>query len=132
MKEQGLFHQKESPEPVFTDTLELDLGSVEPSLAGPKRPQDRIALSAAGATVRLTVTDDGALSHSQSVMFVVEGVNMLNNRGFQVAGKKGKQAKYWKGIGLLPGDKRVCKPISETEYNCEFQFSATPSSAAVA
>jgi aconitate hydratase len=44
-KEQGLFHTPDAPEPEFTDTLELDLGTVEPSLAGPKRPQDRIPLS---------------------------------------------------------------------------------------
>ena len=44
MKEQGLFRTKDSAEPVFTDTIELDLGTVEPSLAGPKRPQDRVAL----------------------------------------------------------------------------------------
>tara|TARA_B100001123_G_scaffold105891_2_gene123062 strand:+ start:6253 stop:8937 length:2685 start_codon:yes stop_codon:yes gene_type:complete len=44
-KEQGLFRTDESPEPSFTDTIELDLGSVEPSLAGPKRPQDRIPLN---------------------------------------------------------------------------------------
>ncbi len=43
-KEQGLFRTDESPEPVFTETLELDLGTVEPSLAGPKRPQDRVTL----------------------------------------------------------------------------------------
>ncbi|HSF40111.1 MAG TPA: aconitate hydratase AcnA, partial [Thermoanaerobaculia bacterium] len=45
MKEQGLFHSGQSPEPVFTDVLELDLGTVEPSLAGPRRPQDRVRLS---------------------------------------------------------------------------------------
>jgi len=44
-KEQGLFHTADSPEPVFTDTLALDLGTVVPSLAGPKRPQDRIELT---------------------------------------------------------------------------------------
>jgi len=44
-KEQGLFHTNDSPEPVFTDTLSLDLATVEPSLAGPSRPQDRVALS---------------------------------------------------------------------------------------
>ncbi|MCB9693759.1 MAG: aconitate hydratase AcnA [Alphaproteobacteria bacterium] len=43
--EQGLFHTPDSPDPKFTSYLELDLSSVEPSLAGPKRPQDRIALS---------------------------------------------------------------------------------------
>ena len=42
---QGLFRTAETPDPVFTDTLELDLSTVVPSLAGPKRPQDRIALT---------------------------------------------------------------------------------------
>src|SRR5512134_3073322 len=45
MRTQGLFREDSSPEPEFTDTLELDLASVVPSLAGPKRPQDRVALS---------------------------------------------------------------------------------------
>jgi aconitate hydratase len=44
-KEQGLFRTESLPDPVFTDTLALDLSAVEPSLAGPKRPQDRVALS---------------------------------------------------------------------------------------
>ncbi len=44
MKEQGLFHSADSPEPAYSATLELDLASVEPSLAGPRRPQDRVAL----------------------------------------------------------------------------------------
>ncbi len=43
---QGLFRTPETPDPVFADELELDLDSVEPSVAGPKRPQDRVALSA--------------------------------------------------------------------------------------
>ncbi|MEQ8847481.1 aconitate hydratase AcnA [Botrimarina sp.] len=45
-KENQLFRTDDTPEPVFTKVVELDLGDVEPSLAGPKRPQDRIALSA--------------------------------------------------------------------------------------
>jgi len=45
MRAQGLFREESSPEPEYTDTLELDLASVVPSLAGPKRPQDRVALS---------------------------------------------------------------------------------------
>src|SRR5262249_16892482 len=45
MKEQGLFHDPASPEAAYSDTLELDLYSVEPSLAGPRRPQDRVRLS---------------------------------------------------------------------------------------
>jgi aconitate hydratase len=44
MKAQGLFWTKDTPEPDFTDTLELDISTVQPSLAGPKRPQDRILL----------------------------------------------------------------------------------------
>ena len=44
-KEQGLFHDESSEEATYSDSLELDLGDVEPSLAGPKRPQDRVALS---------------------------------------------------------------------------------------
>src|SRR5437016_3772740 len=41
-KEQGLWHDENSEEPTYSDTMELDLGEVEPSLAGPKRPQDRV------------------------------------------------------------------------------------------
>jgi aconitate hydratase len=44
-KAQGMWRSDETPEPVFTDTLSLDLSTVVPSLAGPKRPQDRVALS---------------------------------------------------------------------------------------
>ena len=45
IRDRGLFRDANSPEPEFTDTLELDLGTVVPSLAGPKRPQDRVALT---------------------------------------------------------------------------------------
>jgi len=44
-KEQGLFHTADTPEAEYTDVLELDLATVEPCIAGPKRPQDRVALS---------------------------------------------------------------------------------------
>src|SRR5262249_4145639 len=43
-KAQGMYRTKSTPDPVFTDVLKLELSSVEPSLAGPKRPQDRVAL----------------------------------------------------------------------------------------
>jgi aconitate hydratase len=46
-REQGMFHDEGSEEPTFSGTLELDLGEVEPSLAGPKRPQDRVPLASA-------------------------------------------------------------------------------------
>jgi aconitate hydratase len=44
MKEQGLFHTPDAPEPVYSDRLELNLATVEPSMAGPRRPQDRVGL----------------------------------------------------------------------------------------
>jgi len=44
-KEQGLFRTADSPDPQYTETLELDMSTIEPSLAGPKRPQDRVPLS---------------------------------------------------------------------------------------
>jgi aconitate hydratase len=44
-REQGMFHDESTPDPVFSDLLELDLGDVVPSIAGPKRPQDRVPLA---------------------------------------------------------------------------------------
>jgi len=55
-KEQGIFRTDSSPDPVFTDSLELDLADVEPSLAGPKRPQDRVALKDMKAGFRKSLT----------------------------------------------------------------------------
>ncbi|MGD7036637.1 aconitate hydratase AcnA [Methylotuvimicrobium buryatense] len=54
-KLQGLFRTDDAPEPEFTRTLEVDLGEIEPALAGPKRPQDRIPLSQVGPTYRQTL-----------------------------------------------------------------------------
>src|SRR6202158_4172490 len=51
-KEQGLFHNESSPAAVYSDTLELDLATVEPSLAGPRRPQDRVPLREAKRVFR--------------------------------------------------------------------------------
>jgi aconitate hydratase len=50
MRAQGLFHTADAPEAVYSSTLELDLSTVEPSVAGPKRPQDRVLLSGAAAS----------------------------------------------------------------------------------
>ena len=55
-KAQGLFRTDSSPEPTFTDLVELDLSTVEPSLAGPKRPQDRLALSNVKSAFRKALT----------------------------------------------------------------------------
>ncbi len=57
-KAQGLFRTDETPDPVFTDTIELDLSTVEPSLAGPRRPQDRVPLSKASSMFRDALTID--------------------------------------------------------------------------
>jgi aconitate hydratase len=51
-REQGMFHDERSEDATYSDTLELDLGRVEPSLAGPRRPQDRVALSDAASDFR--------------------------------------------------------------------------------
>lgn len=53
---QGLFRTDDMPDPVFTDTVELDIGAIEPSLAGPKRPQDRIVLGDMQKTFRDNLT----------------------------------------------------------------------------
>jgi aconitate hydratase len=54
---QGLWHDESSEQPTFSDEIELDLGSVEPSLAGPKRPQDRVPLSDAKGSFRRALED---------------------------------------------------------------------------
>jgi aconitate hydratase len=56
-KEQGLWHDEHAEEPTFTDVVELDLSTVEPSLAGPKRPQDRIALSSSKESFRAALAE---------------------------------------------------------------------------
>ena len=56
-KAQGLFRTDESPDPAFDETLELDLGTVEPSLAGPRRPQDRVALGNVAGEFRETYSE---------------------------------------------------------------------------
>jgi aconitate hydratase len=56
MRAQGLFHEPGMPEPDYTDMLQLDLGSVVPSLAGPKRPQDRVPMSALKETFSKALT----------------------------------------------------------------------------
>src|ERR1700724_1899226 len=52
LKAQGMFHEPGKPDPIFTDTLELDLSTVEPSMAGPRRPQDRVRLRASRTEFR--------------------------------------------------------------------------------
>jgi aconitate hydratase len=75
-KAQGLFRTDETPDPVFTDTLELDLGTVVPSLAGPKRPQDRVPLSQSKAMYREALAaqraaQNGTAAHGAAVATMV-------------------------------------------------------------
>ena len=56
-KAQGMWRDESTPDPVFTTTLELDLSTVEPSLAGPKRPQDRVVLSQVAAVSQKAIDD---------------------------------------------------------------------------
>jgi aconitate hydratase len=56
-KEQGLFRTDEMPDPIYNDGLELDLSTVEPSLAGPKRPQDRVALREMKSAFQVTLKE---------------------------------------------------------------------------
>ncbi|MEN9592416.1 MAG: aconitate hydratase, partial [Gemmatimonadota bacterium] len=76
-KRQGLFRTDATPDPVFTDTLELDLSTVVPSLAGPKRPQDRVPLSQSKAMYREALTAqraaNGKANGSAAAMMVAEG-----------------------------------------------------------
>jgi homoaconitase/3-isopropylmalate dehydratase large subunit len=58
-KAQGMWREADDDDPVFSDTLALDLGSVEPSLAGPKRPQDRVALSGMAASADSLIEQAG-------------------------------------------------------------------------
>jgi len=80
LKAQHLFREVDTPDPEFTDTLELDLSTVRPNLAGPKRPQDRVALdemkSAFGTFLKAPVGPQGfGLSDEQAETTVTIGTN---------------------------------------------------------
>ncbi|WP_217473747.1 aconitate hydratase AcnA [Stutzerimonas stutzeri] len=71
-KAQGMWRDSQSPDPVFTATLELDLGQVQPSLAGPKRPQDRVSLGDIGASFDLLLETSGKTQQANTAV-PVEG-----------------------------------------------------------
>ncbi|MGY8961433.1 MAG: aconitase family protein, partial [Alphaproteobacteria bacterium] len=64
-KAQGMWREDGAADPVFTETLELDLSTVEPSMAGPKRPQDRVALSNAASSVKDIMAKEGSGTATQ-------------------------------------------------------------------
>ncbi|WP_159998640.1 aconitate hydratase AcnA [Roseomonas sp. 18066] len=137
LQAQGMFRTADSPDPVFTDTLELDMSTVEPSLAGPKRPQDRVALSNAavsfakdlaagtmgvpGDQADLRVPVAGAnydLGHGDVVIAAITSCTNTSNPYVLVAAglvakkavAKGLTAKPWVKTSLAPGSQVV------TEY----------------
>ncbi|MBM3642867.1 MAG: aconitate hydratase AcnA [Alphaproteobacteria bacterium] len=133
-KKQGLWRSKKSPDPVFTDTLHLDLGDVEPSLAGPKRPQDRVALSRVAAEFvgnmqkEFDRRDDGkrvkaegtdyTLGHGDVVIAAITSCTNTSNPYVMLgagliarnAVKAGLKVKPWVKTSLAPGSQVV------TEY----------------
>jgi len=130
-KEQGLWRGAETP--VFTDILELDLGTVQPSLAGPKRPHDRVTLpnvrqnflSTLGAEPRQTeVRFDGASATLREGAVVIAAITSCTNTsnpsvmiGAGLLAKKaverGLKVKPWVKTSLAPGSKVVTDYLQE-------------------
>jgi len=131
-KKQGLWRSKKSPEPVFTDTLSLDMGDVVPSLAGPKRPQDRVPLSEAAQqfaanmekefdrkdTGKRVPAGDYDLGHGDVVLAAITSCTNTSNPYVMLgagliarnAVKAGLKVKPWVKTSLAPGSQVV------TEY----------------
>ncbi len=75
-KAQGMWRDETTPDPVFTDTLELDLSTVQPSIAGPKRPQDRVALKDAASSFKTELSKSlGVPANDVATRVKVEGKN---------------------------------------------------------
>ncbi|MGQ0445288.1 MAG: aconitate hydratase AcnA [Beijerinckiaceae bacterium] len=74
-KAQGLFRAKTTPDPVFTGMLELDLGSVAPSMAGPKRPEGRVALGSVGSSFKAALETEYGKVGAAGQRYPVEGRN---------------------------------------------------------
>jgi aconitate hydratase len=109
-KAQGLWRHADMPEPVFTDTLELDMGTVVATLAGPKRPQDKVALadvhnvfaSSTGRAVKRVAVEgaDYKLSDGDVVIAAITSCTNTSNPGVMVAA--GLVAKKANALGLRP------------------------------
>lgn len=72
-KAQGMWHDEMGTDPVFSDTIELDMGSVVPSMAGPKRPEGRIALETVGQGFEKALVEDYKKAFGQDDRYRVEG-----------------------------------------------------------
>ena len=133
-KEQGLFLEAGTPEPEFNDTLELDLSSVEPSLAGPKRPQDRVSLSGMKANFLSTLTEEqkhvsvtvqGQTSDMPEGAVVIAAITSCTNTSnpsvmigagllAKKAVEKGLSSKPWVKTSLAPGSKVVTEYLKDS------------------
>jgi aconitate hydratase len=131
-KEQGIWRDPADPDPVFSDTLQLELGEVLPSLAGPKRPQDRVLLSDASQGFKQALADefgkgeemarrvpvDGEnfdLGHGDVVIAAITSCTNTSNPSVLIAAglvakkavEKGLQVKPWVKTSLAPGSQVV-------------------------
>ena len=128
-KAQGVFRTDDSPEPLFTDLLELDLSHVEPSLAGPKRPQDKVRLQdmkeafvdnlgkvygKEGAASNGGASQDG-LDHGSVVIAAITSCTNTSNPSVMVgagllakkAVERGLETKAWVKTSMAPGSRVV-------------------------
>ncbi len=139
-KAQGLFRISGQPDPVFTDTLQLDLGIVEASLAGPKRPQDRVALKNAKAEwqkalptilgekgkadAKATVQAEGTsytLTHGDIVIAAITSCTNTSNPAVLMAAgllakkavARGLRTKPWVKTSLAPGSQVVTDYLTQ-------------------
>jgi aconitate hydratase len=127
-KEQMLFRTDETPAPLFNDILELDLGTVEPTVAGPKRPQDRVALRQAKSSFTKVVEgtparhvavrnngDSFDLSSGSVVIAAITSCTNTSNPSLMLgagllakkAVERGLRVKPWVKTSLAPGSKVV-------------------------
>jgi aconitate hydratase A / 2-methylisocitrate dehydratase len=145
-KEQGLFRTDATPDPSFTDTLQLDLGTVEPTMAGPKRPQDRVPLRMAkssfakimeGAPAKPAhLQNNGEAFELSSGAVVIAAITSCTNTsnpslmlGAGLLAKKaverGLQVKPWVKTSLAPGSKVVTDYLAKaglTPYLDKLKF----------
>jgi aconitate hydratase len=124
-REQGLFHDANTPEAQYSELLSLDLATVEPSLAGPKRPQDRVALSQAGESFQKALPslikqgketkDGGFLKHGSVVIAAITSCTNTSNPSVLIAAglvakkavERGLEVPSWVKTSLAPGSKVV-------------------------
>src|SRR5579863_10264263 len=137
-KEQSLFRTDATPEPAFSDKLELDLGTIEPTLAGPKRPQDRVSLSRAKASFTKVVEgtpdkhvavrnngDSFDLSSGAVVIAAITSCTNTSNPSLMLgagllakkAVERGLQIKPWVKTSLAPGSKVVTDYLAASGLN---------------